>query len=114
MQQEPVFFCWKATLVAVGGVGEGPGGRRQCFGDRSILTNHDFPFLFVLPCGRLFLENNYFPLCLCCPAGGLDFEKSCFLYLYDFLHIAKLPNLLGFEPREYARTLSFEKICRMH
>ena len=82
---------------------------------------------FVLPFGLVvfekkyvdtgvlfFLENNYFPLCLCCPAGGLDFEKSRFFYLYNFLNIAKLPNSLGFEPREYARTLSFEKICRMH
>ena len=31
------------------------------------------------------------------------------LYLYIFLHIAKLPNLLGFEHREYASLLSFEK-----
>ena len=36
------------------------------------------------------------------------------LYLYNFLHIAKLPNLLGFEHREYASLISFEKCCRMH
>ena len=35
-----------------------------------------FPFLFVLPCGRLFLENNYFPICLCCPAGGFFWKVT--------------------------------------
>ena len=38
-------------------------------------------------------------------------KNRVFCYL---LHIAKQPNLLGFEPRDYARTLSFEKWCRMH
>ena len=56
-----------------------------------------------------FFDIHDFPLCLCCLAGGLDFEKSVFFYLYNFFHIAKLLNLLGFEAREYARTLSFEK-----
>ena len=60
------------------------------------------------------LENHSFPFCVCCPAGGLDFEKSRFLYLFNLLHVAKLFYLLGFEPREYARQLSFEKCCRMH
>ena len=73
------------------------------------------PFLFVLPCGRFcFFEIYDFPFCLCCPAGGLDFEKVVFFYLYNLLYIAKLANLLGFEPWEYARTLSFEKWCKMH
>ena len=81
----------------------------------------------MLPCGRLFLKNHDFIFCLCCPAGGffLKFTIShfvcvalraasilknlVFVYVYNFLHIVKLPNLLGFEPREYARTLSFEK-----
>ena len=67
-------------------------------------------FLFVDVALRAasILEMHDFLLCLCCPAGGLDFEKSCFFILYNFLHIAKLPNLLGFEPREYARTLSLK------
>ena len=71
--------------------------------------------------------------CWCCPAGGLDLRKSrflfllmlpcgrprswkitCFLYLFNSLHAAKLLYLLGFEPREYARSVSFEKCCRMH
>ena len=30
-----------------------------------------------------------------------------FLYLFNFLHVAKLVYLLGFEPREYARSVSF-------
>ena len=60
------------------------------------------------------LENNDLPFCECCPAGGLDFKKSCFLYLFNFLEVAKLGYLLRFEPREYARQLSFEKCCRMH
>ena len=38
--------------------------------------------------------------------------KSRVFDLYNFLHIAQLPNLnlRGFEPRDYARTLSFEKV----
>ena len=57
------------------------------------------------------LENHAFPFCVCCPAGGLDIEKLCFLYLFNLLHVANLPDLLGYEPRKYARTLSFEKWC---
>ena len=75
---------------------------------------HDFPSLFVLACGRLFFEINDFPLWLCGPAGGLFFEKSYFFYVYNLIRIAKLANFRGFEPREYPRTLSFEKWCRMH
>ena len=60
------------------------------------------------------LENNDIPFCGCCPAGGLDLEKSYFFNLFNFLQVAKLGYLLGFEPREYARQLSFEKCCRMH
>ena len=37
------------------------------------------------------------------------FKNLDFSYLTNFLHIATLANLLGFEPREYARTLDFEK-----
>ena len=60
-------------------------------------------------------ENNDFPFCECCPAGGLNPEKSSFwLYLFNFLQVAKLAYLTRFEPREYARQLSFEKCCRMH
>ena len=51
----------------------------------------------------------------------LIFESDvfiCFVVLTElllkFLHVAKLLNLLGFEPREYARSVSFEKCCRMH
>ena len=32
-----------------------------------------------------------------------------FFVLSNLLHVAKLPYLRGFEPREYARTLSFDK-----
>ena len=41
-------------------------------------------------------------------------KNRIFLNLFHFLHIAKLPNLLGFEHREYASLISFEKCCRMH
>ena len=54
------------------------------------------------------------PFCGCCPAGGLDLEKSSFCVLFNFLQVEKLCYLLRFEPREYARRLSFEKCCRMH
>ena len=40
--------------------------------------------------------------------------RHFFCRLNIFLHVAKLLYLLGFELREYARTLSFEKCCRMH
>ena len=62
----------------------------------------------------LILEINEGQFCPRCPAGGPDLENKHFLYLYNFLHIAKLPNLLGFEHREYASLISFEKCCRMH
>ena len=54
------------------------------------------------------------PFCGCCPAGGLDLEKSSFCVLFNFLQVAKVDYLVGFEPRDYARRLSFEKCCRMH
>ena len=54
------------------------------------------------------------PFCGCCPAGGLDLEKSSFFVLSNFLKVAKLVYLLGIEPREYARRLSFATCCRMH
>ena len=41
-------------------------------------------------------------------------KNSDFLYVFNCLHVAKLFYLLGFEPREYASRLSFEKWCRMH
>ena len=49
------------------------------------------------------------PFCGCCLAGGLDLEKSSFCVLFNFLQVAKLAYLLGFEPRECLRTLRFEK-----
>ena len=54
------------------------------------------------------------PFLVCCPAGGLDLRKSCFLNVFNYHKVAKQPYLASFEPQEYARTLSFEKICRMH
>ena len=54
------------------------------------------------------------PFCARCPAGGLDLEKSYFVSLFNFLQVAKVGYLVGFEPREYARQLSFEKCSRMH
>ena len=41
-------------------------------------------------------------------------KNSDFIFLFNFLHVAKLIYLLGFEPREYARSVNFEKCCRMH
>ena len=43
------------------------------------------------------------------PCGLLDLEKFTFLYLFIILQVAKHLYLHGFEHREYARTLSFEK-----
>ena len=43
---------------------------------------------------------------------GLDFGKSRFPFL--LMERVKHLYLLGFEHREYARTLSFEKCFRMH
>ena len=79
-----------------------------------ILQIHDFPFLDVALRAASILKKHDFPFCGCCPAGGLDFEKSHFLYLFNILQVAKHMYLVGFEHQEYARTLSFEKICRMH
>ena len=62
----------------------------------SILENNDFPFVNVALRAASILKNHVF------------------LYLFDFLQVAKLANLFRFEPREYARQLSFEKCCRMH
>ena len=41
-------------------------------------------------------------------------KNRVFLYLYNFLHIAKLGYLLGFEHQRYASHLRFEQQCRMH
>ena len=38
---------------------------------------------------RLFVLKLYdFPSLGCCPAGGVDFDKSCFLYLANVLQVA--------------------------
>ena len=47
------------------------------------------------------------------PAASI-LKNRDFLDLFNFLHVANLLYLLGFEPREYARSESFEKCCRMH
>ena len=39
---------------------------------------------------------------------------SVFLYLIYVFQVTKHLYLVGFEPQEYSRTLSFEKCCRMH
>ena len=60
-------------------------------------------FVYVVLRAASILENNDVPFRGCWPAGGLDLEKPNFvLYLYIFLHIAKLLNLLGFEPQARA------------
>ena len=41
-------------------------------------------------------------------------KNRVFMFLSNYLHVVKLPNLLGFEHREYASLLSFEKCCRKH
>ena len=48
------------------------------------------------------------------PAGGLDFEKSRFSVFKGPCGRLNISYLLGFEPHEYARTLSFEKSYPMH
>ena len=64
---------------------------------RYFVFNKRRSVLSMLPCGRPFVLKN-----------------RDFLYLFNFLHIAKQPNLLGFEHREYASRISFEKCGRMH
>ena len=39
-------------------------------------------------------------------------ENRDFLYLFNFLRIAKHPYLLGFEHQEHVRTLSFAKMLQ--
>ena len=74
-----------------------------------------FFFLLMLPCGRpraykitisLFVD-------VAKPAAFI-LKNRDFLYLLNFLHIAKHVYLLGFEHQEYARTLSFETCWCMH
>ena len=60
------------------------------------------------------LGKRRFPFLLMCPAGGLDLRELCFGELFNFRNIAKRSYLLSFELWEYARSLSFEKCCRMH
>ena len=62
----------------------------------SILKNLDFLFVDVAVRAASILKN------------------SVFLFSFTFLCIAKLLHLVGFEPRQYARSVSFEKYCRMH
>ena len=46
---------------------------------------------------------------VCVALRAAFFLKNRVFYVYNLIHIAKLGNFRGFEPREYARTLSFEK-----
>ena len=62
----------------------------------SILQNHDFLFADVA------LR----------PASILKIP-DVFAFLI-FPHVAQLLYLAGFEPWEYARTISFEKVCKVH
>ena len=41
-------------------------------------------------------------------------KNLTFFDLLNVLEVSKHNYLVGFEHQEYARTLSFEKICRMH
>ena len=72
------------------------------------------PFGCFRPAGGLLLKNKNIPVLGCCPAGGLDLKKSHFLYLFNVLQVAKLFYFDGFEHREYAKLLSFEKCFKMH
>ena len=61
------------------------------------------------------LENNDFRFVIVALRAASILKNRLFLYLFNFLlQVAKLGYLLRFEPREYARQLSFEKCCRMH
>ena len=52
-------------------------------------------------------------VCVALRAASILKNRVFFIHVI-FVHIAKLANFRGFEPREYPRTLSFEKWCRMH
>ena len=60
------------------------------------------------------LKKNDFPFFGCCPAGGLDVALRIFVFLFDILQVAEHLYISGFEHREYAKLLSFEKCFKMH
>ena len=45
---------------------------------------------------------------------NVDLVDHDFVYLLNFLRVAKLLYLLGYERRECAESVSFGKCCRMH
>ena len=73
------------------------------------------PFLSMLPCGRPRSSKITMSLFVDVALRAASILKNHdLLYLFNFLHVAKLFYLLGFERREYARSVSFEKCYRMH
>ena len=64
--------------------------------------------LMSLP-GPNFVKENTICLFDDVPTGGIFCKKPCFWYFKRLRKSETLFYLLGFEPCEYARTLSFEK-----
>ena len=59
--------------------------------------------------GRKIFGKIRFTIFVCVALRAASILRNRVFDLYNFFHIAKLLNLFGFEPREYARTFSFEK-----
>ena len=62
----------------------------------------------------IFVKTNTICLFDNVPAGGKICEKMCLSYFSKLRRSEKRLYLLGFEPHEYDRTLSFEKSYSMH
>ena len=71
--------------------------RKQRFISGWILENNDFPFVAVALRAASILKNRVF--CIYCISPKVQNAE----HLYS----------AGFEPQEHARTVSFEKWCRM-
>ena len=80
----------------------------------STLKNYDFPLFDVALRAASTLKNHDFPLFDVALRAASILKNHALLYSFNILNVAKRFYLAGFEHREYVRTLSFEKCCRMH
>ena len=88
--------------------------RSICSIGLSKASKLDFIILKSLKISVLILEKNTISLFVDVALLAASILKNHdLLSLFNFLHVAKLLCLLGFEPREYARSVSFEECCRM-
>ena len=87
-----------------------------------FFDNKRFSFLLTLPCGRtrslnivIFLKKSTIVRFVDVALRAASTMKSrvCFVFV-NALEVSKHHYLARFEHQEYGRTLSFEKICRVH